>query len=67
MTALMFEDAMTDTKPEVHSILIPLAPRKGNQPAQLVLGYYTIVDDLITMTDAKGNPASDETGKTYTS
>ena len=57
---------MTDTKPEVHSLFVPLKPRTRNRPAQLVLGYYTVVDDLLTMTDAEGNPATDETGKVYT-
>ena len=38
----------------------------GNDPGQLSLGYYTVVDGVVTMTDAKGNPAHDDSGKVYT-
>jgi hypothetical protein len=57
---------MTD-KPEVHQISVEIHPPSPRLPAgQIARGYYTVVDDLLTMTDPKGEPATDETGKIYT-
>jgi hypothetical protein len=33
---------------------------------RVTIGYYTVADNLLTMTDAAGKPAEDETGKRYT-
>ena len=57
---------MTD-KPEVHQISVQIHPPSQRIPAgQVVHGYYTVVDDVVTMTCPKGEPATDESGKTYT-
>jgi hypothetical protein len=53
-------------KPEVHQVFVEVKPPKGDDPGQVCLGYYTLVDDLITMTDGKGIAAQDDSGKTYT-
>ena len=54
-------------KPEVHQISVKIHPPSPRMPAgQVARGYYIVVDDLLTMTDPKGEPAVDESGKTYT-
>jgi hypothetical protein len=53
-------------KPEVFQVSVETRPPRGNDPGQVVLGYYIIADRVITMTDAKGAPAPDDTGKSYT-
>ena len=57
---------MTDT-PEVHQVYIHIKPVSPALPAgQVAYGFYTLVDGVVTMTDAKGNPVHDDAGKTYT-
>jgi hypothetical protein len=56
---------MTDT-PEVKQVFIDIKLPKGNDPGQVSYGFYIVVGDLLTMTDAKGNAAQDDAGKTYT-
>jgi hypothetical protein len=56
---------MTD-KPEIFQVFVEVKPPKGNDPGQVSRGYYLIKDGLLTMTDAKGNPAQDDSGKIYT-
>jgi hypothetical protein len=58
---------MTDTPPEVHQVWIHIKPvSRGLPTGQIAYGFYTLVDGVVTMTDAKGNPAHDDAGKTYT-
>ena len=55
------------SKPEVHRVIVHIHRPSPRLPAgQVAYGYYTVVDGLLTMTDPKGEPAIDETGKTYT-
>jgi hypothetical protein len=56
---------MTD-KPEVFQVNVPLKPPTANRQAEFCFGFYTLVDDVLIMTDPKGKPATDESGKTYT-
>jgi hypothetical protein len=62
--ALIFEDALMT--PEIHQVFIDIKLPKGNDPGQVAYGYYTLVDGVVTMTNQKGEPAQDDTGKTYT-
>jgi hypothetical protein len=56
-----------EDKPEVHQVVVDIALPSPRLPAgQSALGYYTVVDGVVTMTCPKGEPAIDETGKTYT-
>jgi hypothetical protein len=57
---------MTDT-PEVHQVWIHVKLPTSTRPAQLAYGFYTLKDDVVTMTDRKGVPATDQQGRTYTS
>lgn len=50
---------------DVHSILVQIKPPKGSFPGQVVLGYYTLIDDVVTLTDKNGRPAGAETGKKF--
>ena len=57
---------MTDT-PEVKQVYIEIKPiSQANPTGQVSYGYYTLVDGVVTMTDAKGNAAQNDSGKTYT-
>jgi hypothetical protein len=55
------------SKSEVHQISVEIHPPSQRLPAgQIARGFYTVVVNLLTMTDPKGEPATDESGKTYT-
>jgi hypothetical protein len=57
---------MTDT-PEVHQVYIHIKPVSRALPTgRVAYGFYTLVDGVVTMTNQKGEPAHDDTGKTYT-
>jgi hypothetical protein len=57
---------MTDT-PQVHQVTISIKPCSRALPTgQIAFGFYTVVDGVVTMTNQKGEPATDDTGKTYT-
>jgi hypothetical protein len=65
--ALIFEDALMADTPEVHKVWIHIKPVSRALPTgQVAYGFYTLVDGVVTMTDAKGKPATDEAGKVYT-
>ena len=52
---------------EVHQVYIQIKPVSPALPTgQVAYGFYTLVDGVVTMTDAKGKPATDEAGKVYT-
>jgi hypothetical protein len=52
---------------EVHQVVIQIcAPRKQYPLGQIAYGYYTLADGVVTMTDRRGKPAEDTTGKKYT-
>jgi hypothetical protein len=54
-------------KPEVHQVWIHIKPVSRALPTgQVAYGFYTLVDGVVTMTDAKGTPAQDDSGKSYT-
>jgi hypothetical protein len=43
--------------PEVHSVYATVrAPRDENDLGQVTMGYYTLADSVLTMTDSKGVP-----------
>jgi hypothetical protein len=47
---------------EVHSVWAQVRqPTDGSDLGQVTDGYYTLVDDLLTMTDKKGAPVRDLT------
>jgi hypothetical protein len=50
---------------EVHKVTVEIKPPKPGFPGQVALGYYTLTDGVVTMTDASGNPAEDGAGKQY--
>ena len=53
--------------PEVHQVWIHIKPVSRALPTgQVAYGFYTLVDGVVTMTDAKGTPAQDDNGKVYT-
>ena len=58
---------MTDT-PEVHQVYISIRPvSRANPTGVLSYGFYTVTTDgVLTMTNQKGEPATDDAGKTYT-
>jgi hypothetical protein len=46
--------------PEVHSVYATVRLPKGdNDPGQVTIGYYTLADGILTMTDSKGAPVRD--------
>jgi hypothetical protein len=51
---------------EVQQVIVQIKPPRGNFPGMVVYGYYTLIDGVVTMTDAKGEPAEDGIGKRYT-
>jgi hypothetical protein len=55
---------MTDTT-EVQQILVHGQFPTKTKEARLCLGCYVIKDDVITMTDLKGEPVVDSEGRTY--
>jgi len=45
---------------EVHSVYATVRrPRDENDLGQVTVGYYTLADDVLTMTDSKGAPVRD--------
>jgi hypothetical protein len=55
-----------EDKPEVHQVVVDIAMPSPRLPAgQSALGYYTVVDGLLTMTCPQGKAAEDAEGKTY--
>jgi hypothetical protein len=50
---------------EVHRVIVQVRAPKSGFSGQVAYGYFTLVDDVITMVDPKGNPADDGTGKRY--
>jgi hypothetical protein len=52
---------------EVRQVIAHIHPPSPRIPTgQVAYGFYTVSDGLLTMTDAKGNPATDDEGKMYT-
>ena len=52
---------------EVHQVYIQIKPVSPALPTgQVAYGFYTLVDGVVTMTNQKGEPAHDDSGKTYT-
>jgi hypothetical protein len=52
---------------EVHQIIVQIKPpnSRKNFHGQVTFGYYTLVDDVVTLTDRDGKPAGVETGKKW--
>jgi hypothetical protein len=50
---------------EVVKVTVQIKPPKGEFPGQVVYGYYTLQDGVVTLTDPAGKPAGDETGRKY--
>ena len=56
---------MTDT-PEVHQVIVAIRPVSRAEPTGYnSRGYFIVSDGVVTMTDLKGIPAADDTGKVY--
>src|SRR5262249_49569514 len=54
-------------KPEVHHVTVIIhLPSRRMPEGQVAYGHYIVVDGLLTMVGPDGEPAIDETGKTYT-
>ena len=51
---------------EVRQVIVTIKPPKGNYPGQVTYGWYTLQDGVVTLTDRKGNPAGEETGRKFT-
>jgi hypothetical protein len=49
--------------PQVYAQLEP--PSTHNPAGRVVLGYYVLADDVVTMTDQSGKTAEDAEGRTY--
>ena len=57
---------MTD-KPEVHQVYAHIhLPSPWHPAGQVARGHYIVVDGVVTMTAPDGEPAIDESGKSYT-
>jgi hypothetical protein len=50
---------------KVSKVTIQLRRPRGQDPGQVAYGYYKVEDNTVIMTDADGNPAGAETGKTF--
>jgi len=50
---------------EVKQVTVEIKRPKGTFPGQVCIGYYTIADSVLTMTDRHGKPAGEETGRRY--
>jgi hypothetical protein len=64
MTAHTF-DAEGREAPKVYQVWTQVRRPKGSDHGQSALGYFTIDDGVVVMTDARGKPAKDAEGKTY--
>jgi len=51
--------------PTVEQVIVPLTPPSKGREATWTYGYYTVKDDVVTMTDKDGKPVIDQHGKTY--
>jgi hypothetical protein len=51
---------------EVKQVIVTIKQPKPGFPGQVAYGHYTVVDDLLTMTDQQGGPAESIEGKRYT-
>jgi hypothetical protein len=51
---------------EVRQVTVTIKPPKGSYPGQVTYGWYTLQDDVVTLTDREGNPAGEETGRKFT-
>ena len=51
---------------EVREVIVTIKPPKGNFLGQVAYGWYTLQDGVVTLTDRKGNPAGEETGRKFT-
>ena len=54
------------SKKEVFQVNVPLTPPRGTRKATWCYGFYTVEDNVLTMTDQEGNPAVDGDGNGYT-
>lgn len=52
--------------PEVKHVNVTIKPPNRTFPGQICIGYFTLEDGVVTMTDAKGVPAVDVNEKKYT-
>jgi hypothetical protein len=50
---------------EVRQVTVEIKRPKGSFPGQVCIGYYTVIDGVVTMTDRHGKPAGEETGRRY--
>jgi hypothetical protein len=50
---------------KVSKVTIQLRRPRGQDPGQVAYGFYKVEDNTVIMTDADGNPAGAETGKTF--
>src|SRR5262249_15930986 len=57
---------MEEAMSEVREVIVIIKPPKGNFRGQVTYGWYTLQDDVVTLTDREGNPAGEETGSKFT-
>jgi hypothetical protein len=50
---------------DVQQVIVQIKPPKGDFPGQVVYGYYTFDNGIVTLTDRHGNTARDEIGRKY--
>jgi len=50
---------------EVREVTVTIKPPKGTYRGQVTYGWYTLQDGVVTLTDRKGNPAGEETGRKF--
>jgi hypothetical protein len=49
--------------PEVHSVFATVRLPSDGDPGQVTIGYYTLADGVLTMTDSKGRPVRTSSGE----
>ena len=54
---------MSDVK--IHSVSVQVRPPKNGDQGQVAEGRYTVVDNVVTLVDHEGVPATDEKGRKY--
>jgi hypothetical protein len=68
MELMPMSDADTDhsVKPDVQKITVQVTAPRGGDPGRVTTGFYTVIDNVLTMTDASGIPIRRGGGDHYT-
>jgi hypothetical protein len=46
--------------PEVQEVIVTVRHPRENDPGEVAFGYFTVVGDILTMTDQRGKPLDDK-------